>query len=309
MMEGELALAQRSATALLNLALAGLVGAGIAGLWLRRGVSPWARTLALCLHRAMKGGALAAAMAYAAVLWLEAAAMAEVPVGQALPAVQSVLSATHYGLAWLVGAGALTVFGLALVLPKRPGMPAAVLRLLALATLLYSRSIVSHAAAAGDFSWAVAADWLHLVLVSAWVGAVLVAGLAALRAEPGDPQGRLECGAWVQALSRSATVALAGIAATGAVSAWRSLATIENAFGNPYAAILLVKLVLVLCAAALGGLNRFAVMPALLKQLRQPVPGQQDARRSFVLILRVEAVFLAAALVAAAFLASTPPPG
>lgn len=308
MMEGELALAQPIATALLNLALAGLVGAGIARLWLRRGVSPWARTLDLRLHGAMKMGVPAAGLAYGAVLWLEAAAMAEVPLAQAFPAVQSVLAATHYGLSWLVGAGALCVLGLTLVLPAGRGTAASVLRLFALAALLYSRSTVSHAAAGGDFSWAVAADWLHLVLVSVWVGEVLVAGLAALRAPPLDPQSRLECGAWVQALSRSATIALAGIALTGAVAAWRGLGAIGNASGNPYAATLLVKLLLVLCAAALGGLNRFVFMPALLKQLRQTGAAPQSAAGSFALVLRIEALFLAAALVAAAFLGATPPP-
>jgi putative copper resistance protein D len=308
-MEGELALAQRIATALLNLALAGVVGAAIARLWLRRGVSPWARALDLRLHGAMRAGVAAAGLAYGAVLWLEAAAMAEVPLAQAFPAVQSVLAATHYGLAWMSGAGALLVLGLTLVLPGGRGAAAGLLRLVALAALLYSRSTVSHAAAGGDFTWAVAADWLHLVLASVWVGAVLVAGLAALRAQPADPQSRLECGAYVQALSRSATVALAGIVATGAVSAWRGLGTIGNAFGNPYADTLLLKLTLVLCAAALGGLNRFSVMPALLKGLRQAGPTPPATRRRFVLILRVETVFLLAALVTAAFLAATPPPG
>jgi putative copper resistance protein D len=307
-MEGELALAQRIATVLLNLALAGLVGAALAALWLRRAVSPWARALDLRLHGAMKMGVPAAGLAYGAVLWLEAATMAEVPVAQAWPAVRSVLSATHYGLAWMIGAGALLVAGLALVLPPGRGSLASMLRLLALAVLLYTRSTVSHAASDGDFTWAVAADWVHLVLVSVWVGGVLVAGLAALPAEPGDPQSARECGAYVQALSRSATLALAGIVVTGAFSAWRGLGVIENAVGNPYATILLLKLVPVLCAAALGGLNRFRVMPALLQQLRQAGPAQAGARRRFVLVLRLEAVFLVASLVAAAVLASTPPP-
>lgn len=305
MMEGELALAQRIATALLHLALAGLVGAASARLWLRRGVSPWARTLDLRLHRSMAVGVPVAGMAYGAVLWLEAAAMAEVPLAAAFPAVWSVLSATHYGIAWLVGAGALLVLGLSLA---ARGAAACVLRLLALAALLYSRSAVSHAAAGGDFTWAVALDWLHLLLVSVWVGEVLVAGLAALRTLPLDPQSRLECAAYVRALSASATLALAGIAASGAIAAWRALGAIENAVGNPYATTLLVKLALVLCAAALGGLNRFIVMPALLLQLRQAGPAQQAASRRFALVLRIEAAFLVAALVAAAFLGATSPP-
>jgi putative copper resistance protein D len=222
--------------------------------------------------------------------------------------VQSVIAGTHYGLAWMTGAGALLVLALSLTPPGRRGTAAAALRLPALATLLYSRSMVSHAGAGGDFSWAVAADWVHLVLVSVWLGGVLVAGLAALRPEPADPQSRLECAAYVRVLSRSATIALAGIVVTGAFGAWRGLGTIGNAFGNPYATILLLKLALVLGAAALGGLNRFVVMPALLTQLRQAGPAQADAGRRFALILRVEAVLLIAALVAAAFLGSTAPP-
>jgi putative copper resistance protein D len=130
----------------------------------------------------------------------------------------------------------------------------------------------------------------------------------ALRAQPLDPQSRLECAAYVRALSRSATVALAGIAITGAIAAWRGLGTIDNAVGNPYAATLLVKLALVLCAAALGGLNRFIVMPALLLQLRHTGVAQQGAGRRFALVLRIEAAFLVAALVAAAFLSATSPP-
>lgn len=310
-MELDLALAQRSAAVILNLAVAGLVGAAAAGLWLRRAVSPWAGLLSLRLHGAMRLAALAAGLAYLAVLWLEAAAMAEVPLAAAFPAVQSVITATHYGLAWMIGAAALLVLGLTLagrVKRGKQGMARPLLRLLALATLLYSRSMVSHAGAGGDFSWALAADWLHLVLVSVWVGEVLVAGLAALRAQPADPQSCLECAAYLRTLSRSATVALAGIFASGAISAWRGLGALENAFDNPYATILLVKLGLVLCAAALGGLNRFILMPALLAQLRQDHGPRAAAQARFARVLRIEAVFLVGALVAAAFLSSTAPP-
>lgn len=307
-MEAELVLARHGATVVLNLSLAGLVGAAAAGLWLRRTVSPWALALSVRLHGAMKGAALVAVLAYVAVLWLEAAAMAEVPPAAAFPAVQSVITATHYGMAWMIGAGALLVLASTLALRGSRGPAPSLVRLLALATLLYSRSMVSHAAAGGDLAWAVAADWVHLLLASVWVGEVLVAGLLALRTEPADPQSRRECAAYIEALSRSATIALAGIVLSGAFSAWRGLGTIGNAFGNPYATTLLVKLALVLCAAALGGLNRFVVMPALLDRLRLATATQRGAARRFALILRLEAVFLTGALVAAAFLGSTSPP-
>jgi putative copper resistance protein D len=49
-------------------------------------------------------------------------------------------------------------------------------------------------------------------------------------------------------------------------------------------------------------------MPALLEQLRQTGAAPQGAAGRFALVLRIEAVFLVAALVAAAFLSATPPP-
>lgn len=92
----------------------------------------------------------------------------------------------------------------------------------------------------------------------------------------------------------------------GVLSAWRGLGSFENVFGNPYGTTLLIKVGLVLCAAALCGLNRFVVMPKLLAQLRKPKPDG-GANGKFALIRQLEAVILVAVLVAAAFLSSTSP--
>ena len=312
-MEPDLAFAQRVATVLLYLSVAMLVGAGAATLWLGRSTSPWAAGMLPRLRKAMLGCFAAAMASYVAVLWLEAASMAEVPLAQAFPAVQSVITATHYGYAWMLGAAALMVaWAATAVRPRAPALgPGAgsVLRLAALALFLYSRSIVSHAGAAGDFTWAVAVDWVHLVLVSAWVGEVIVAGLIVLRGEPAAGQdNRVECARYVEALSTSATIALVGIFITGILGAWRGLGSPDQVFGNPYGTMLLIKVGLVLCAAALGGMNRFVVMPALLARLRgTPLTGGAGTHK-FALVLQVEAVILLTVIVAAAVLSSTPPP-
>lgn len=298
-MEAEHALLQRAVTVVLNLSFALLVGASAASLWLRARQSAWAQALAPRLRRTLLLAALAAMAAHAAMLWIEAASMAEVPLAEAWPAVRSVITATHYGLAWMIGAAALLVAACA----------PAWLRIAALAVLLYSRSMVSHAGAGGDFSWAVAVDWLHLVLVSLWVGEVVVAGLLVLRRQPdGEPGGRTDCAAYVQALSRNATVALAGIFATGLLGAWRVLESPQDLVGNPYGMALLFKVALVLCAAALGGFNRFVVMPSLLDSLRRSAHPRQAAPHRFARILQAEALFLLATVIAAAVLTSTPPP-
>lgn len=305
-MEAEHALLQRAVTVVLNLSFALLVGAGAASLWLRAGRSAWAQATTQRLRGTLLFATGAAIVAYAAILWIEAASMAEVPLAESWPAVRSVIAATHYGLAWMIGAAALLVVALSAAAARGR---AAWIAIAALAVLLYSRSMVSHAGAGGDFSWAVAADWLHLVLVSLWVGEVIVAGLLVLRRMPGDgPIDRADCAAYAEALSRSASVALAGIFLTGALGAWRVLASPQDLVGNPYGSALLLKVGLVLCAAMFGGLNRFVLMPALLDALRHPVQAMHDSRRRFARILQAEAVFLLAAVVAAAVLTSTPPP-
>lgn len=309
-METDLALAQRFVTVVLNLSMAILVGASAAHIWLRSARSAWGIGLVPRLRKLMLLAVSAAAVAYVAVLWLEAASMAEVPVSDAFPAVRSVITATHYGLAWMIGAAALlvVVFTLRAHHGERPRATTPLVRAAALGVLLYSRSMVSHAGAAGDFTWAVLVDWVHLVLISIWVGEVIVAGLVTLRTKPEwESKNRGECARFVRSLSTSATVALTGIFITGVLSAWRGLGSFENAFGNPYGTTLLIKIGLVLCAAALGGLNRFVVMPQLLAQLRKPEP-EGGADRKFALILQVEACILVAVLVAAAVLSSTSPP-
>jgi putative copper resistance protein D len=148
--------------------------------------------------------------------------MAEVPVSEAGSAVWSMLTATHLGMAWTVGAGALILSSLAIVIrPQgKPGRRAILLNLLGLAAFLYTRSMVSHASASGDAGISMIADWVHLILISLWVGEVFIAGLMTLATLPGEGnEDRTDCMSYIDALSTSATYALVGIFGTGLVSA------------------------------------------------------------------------------------------
>lgn len=310
-MESDLALAQRVATAILNLSVATFIGSGAATVWLRSAGSAWAAGMLPRLRKTMLGTGAVGIIAYLAILWLEAAAMAEVPLTQAFDAVQSVITSTHYGYAWMLGAVALIVVTASAAVQPSPRLRtvATAMRFAALGVFLYSRSIVSHAGAAGDFTWAVAVDWVHLVLISMWVGEVIVAGLITLGSAPSaKTKDRTDCARYVEALSTSATVALIGIFITGVLSAWRGLGGIGNVVGSLYFTTLLLKVALVLSAAALGGLNRFIVMPKMLAQLRTAPRSSHAAGKGFARVLQIEAVILIAVLVAAAFLSSTSPP-
>jgi putative copper resistance protein D len=297
----ELQTVQQLATVVLNLAVALAVGAGLSAAWLRHALSPWA----LGKQRWLRGAALGAlAVALAAdvvVLWLQAAAMAEVPLGSAAPAAYSMLAGTHYGTCWLAGFGALCVAAIAASM-RAPSWAG----LLGLGVFLYCRSIVSHAGADGDFSLQAAADWIHLVLISVWVGEVLVAALGTVRRAAAEYAGRLEQARYVEALSHSATLALGGIAVTGLYAAWRAVGSLDNLVVNPYNVTLAAKLALVGAAAALGGFNRFVVMPGLLAGLRGS--GNDPAAHRFARVLQIEAVILVAVLFAAAVLSSTSQP-
>ena len=182
------------------------------------------------------------------------------------------------------------------------------LTLIAPAAVLYTRSMVSHAAADGDLSLAVIIDCLHLCLMSVWVGAVFIAAFATLSTGvPTHAADRSEVADYVDNLSASASFALVGLFATGLFSAWHNLGGIAGLTSDAYGNVLLLQLGLVSFAVLLGGLNRFKVMPLLLAGLRERADPSNPLRR-FTLILRIEAGMLLAVLIGAAVLSATSPP-
>lgn len=307
----DLSIAQRGATVILNLAVAVAVGAAATRLWTAGQSSPWSQ-LQGGRARSTGIGALAVAIvASVCALWLEAASMAEVPLMQAGAETWTMLTATHLGTAWQIGAAALVVGLVALVFASRRHNERnwTSASLAAIALFLYSRSMVSHASAGGDFSLMMLVDWVHLLLISLWVGEVVVSGLVVLPSRPGElPANRSDCSRYVGSLSTSATVALVGIFATGLVNAWYSLGNVNALTGTPYGTTLLIKLALVMGAAMLGGMNRFIVMPGLIAALRAGGSVAVQPARRFTMILRAEALVLLAVLVMAASLSSTSPP-
>lgn len=307
----DLQLAINATTVLLNLALAMAVGATLASLWLSSGSSAWSIAQQHSVRRARLGVIAVALVGMGVLLLFVSASMAEVPVSAAGEALRSMLTESHFGLAWSIGTGALlaaAAFSLVPVLGPRT-RTGALLSLSALAVFLYSRSMVSHASASGDFNAAMVVDWIHLCLISVWVGEVFVAGLLTLGGKGAEHSAdRKDTARYIEKLSSSATLSLGGIFATGVFSAWHNLGSVADFSGSQYGSNLVVKLAMVAFAILLGGFNRFIVMPSLLDGLR--CGGERDlpSLRRFTLVLRIEAVVLLGILVAAAVLSSTSPP-
>ncbi len=302
--------AQHLVTALLNLAVAVLTGATVSRSWLGSDASGWAEARRRPVRGVAVAGAVVALVADLAWLWLESAAMAEVPVTAAADAAWSMVTSTHVGAAYCVGFAGLLVATAGAVSHGGRGAGPARATLAGLAVFWYTRSMVSHAASDGDFSVRLLADWVHLGLVSLWVGDVILAGCVVLRASADmTAADRRARATYVASLSRSATFALAGIVVTGIYAAWRSLGGLGGLVGNPYGNTLVAKLLLVGVAVLLGGFNRVVVMPPWLARESAGGAAAEAFPRRFKRILWIEAAILLAVVVLAAWLASTPPPG
>lgn len=304
-------LVQLGATALLNAALALMVGAVALALG-QRSVQGLHGQDALWSRRALVGGAAAALVGSGLLLWWQAAAMAEVPLTEAWSAIAPVLTGTHYGRAWSVGLASLLLV-LALGLWRRTTDRAGGALLLAglgVAVFAASRSAVSHASG-GELGFYALVDWAHLLLISLWVGEVFLALTWMTRSIPNDHQlTGPQAAQRVDRLSTTATWALVGVGITGALLSWNGLgAQPQTIFTSEYGWALTTKLALVAFAVALGGYNRFVTMPKLMPGLAASARQASGPWARFAAVLKIEAAVLVAVLFAAAVLATRPPPG
>lgn len=270
-------LLQPGAALLLNAGFAWLAGSLLARRWLGGAhpeLEPKLRIGEAGAGAACLGGSFVA-------LWAATALMGDVRLGEAFGMLPTVLQQTGYGQAGLAG---MVAAGLLLLVPQRRWRARGVLLLL----FALARASVSHAGEHGLASVAVGVEWLHLVLIGVWLGGVAVAGWL-VRHPPA---------AYLASLSRAATLALAGIVATGLFNVLQRIATPAQMLGNPYGLALTLKLALVAGAVGLGAYNRFLGFP----DAARGKPAQA------LLVLRIESFVLLGALAAAAVLVSTQPP-
>jgi putative copper resistance protein D len=139
---------------------------------------------------------------------------------------------------------------------------------------------------------------------------VLFAVSAQLPAMGAPLQQRVDATQWVASLSSTATVAVVIVVLTGSFKIWRNGTSLTALGSSDYRVALGSKLALVALAAALGGFNRFRILPALFVDLRADIGGAvpRPWRRRLKTVLRLEALVLLLVLVAAAVLAGTEPP-
>ncbi|PRH40566.1 copper resistance protein CopD [Burkholderia vietnamiensis] len=311
MNDGFLGILRLVSVAIQNVGFAAIVGALLSSQWLARGESTWQQRVGRRLVVTLRAASIVSLLASALSFWAHCALMSESSLVEAGPAVWSMLAATGFGHAWLVGA--FFTLCIAVLAFLRSGnetrLPFAIWG--ALAGVALARSNAGHPVDAGLFSLPVWVDWLHLLAISAWVGLVLVTTyvvMPRLLDAPGNE--RQTSASFVQSLSDASTYALIVLFSTGAYNGWRGVNVPANLLHSIYGQVLMLKLALVLLGAALGGHNRFFEMPMLLSTLKKPseaIPGR--LLRRFGRVLHVESLVLVGVLMVAAVLGSSPLPG
>jgi putative copper resistance protein D len=278
--------------------------------WLCQADSTWSDAARARATLARRAGLVVTALGLVCAVWFQAALMADAPLWRVGTTGWVLLRDTHFGHAAAAGGVSwAVVMGLSWS-GERLGRTRRWSAAIGLAALVWSRSVVAHAGSQGDLSLDVALDVAHMFAALVWVGIVLLAVSLRLPALGAPTPHRLDATRWVASLSSTATVALVVVIGTGVFKVWRAGTSVVTLMPSDYGLALGSKVALVAVAAALGGFNRFRVLPSLFGDLQSDVGDalHRPWRKRLETVLRFEALVLLLVLVAAAVLASTEPP-
>lgn len=280
---------------LVDFGFAWLVGSWFGRRWLQAANVPPASYQEVLRQLDLAAAGLVVASS-AAAFWAATAVMGGFQLAEAGPMLWTMLATTSFGHAGAVGLAAIALLLLCRLI-DRSGRAADGAVLLLLAVFTVTRASMGHAGEEGFLSMPLAAESVHLFAIALWVGMVMVSGWFVLDRVKVD---RAKMSAYLDAMSNVAMVAVTTIVATGLYSAWHRVGTAEHLVGTDYGITLLVKVILVVFAIALGGYNKFFGLPA--------ATNSAEGQRTVRFVLRLEAVAVLGALAAAAYLVSQQPP-
>jgi len=181
-----------------------------------------------------------------------------------------VVRETEFGKVWIWRI-VLCAFVVVLFWPKRHNDILALAQIAAAALLLTSIGGTGHAGA-DSTAWGtfhVAADSLHLLAASAWLGGLLPLAILLARPSPDIP-------AMVDMLNRFSgmgSLAVAALVLSGAVNGLFQIAGVEALVNTLYGRILIAKVGIFLAMLGLAASNRFRLVPALAKSENEPAPA------------------------------------
>jgi copper resistance protein D len=236
--------------------------------------------------------ALIALVASALMFVGEVAEMAGVTWWQALPLLGEVLTVTHSGHAWLIWLPSVAALPLAAWLPMLDRTRCWILCLLC-GAMMFAGSMNSHAIDFGTV--ALILRFIHALAAGTWSGALFGYWIGTWASARGEHL-RIVAAA---ALSRLAAWSVAILILSGSYMAYEGLGhSLGNLLYSSYGHVLSIKIELFAVILAIGGYNRFVLIPTL---------DQLPARRALVRNVGAEVLMIVGVIGIAALLASTPP--
>ncbi|PWU24420.1 MAG: hypothetical protein C5B48_06500 [Candidatus Rokuibacteriota bacterium] len=176
--------------------------------------------------------------------------------GTIVTAMPSVLTHTHFGTIWIARFTALAA--VAVVWPVSSKLARPVIFLLA-AGLGLTTTLTGHASDWGDFSVSTLVDYGHVLGAGIWMGGLFALALVIFPRVSGWPDALIAT--VVRRFSRLAGLCLALVVLSGTYNAWAQVRVWTALWTTTYGRVLLAKIVFVLVVAALGAVNRFAILP------------------------------------------------
>jgi len=170
------------------------------------------------------------------------------------------------------------------------------------ALLLLSLAFVGHTQARDDGLRVLhmGADSAHLLAAGAWLGGLLALGYLVMLARQSPSEHTTDARAALVRFSGIGSIVVATLVGSGLINAWFLVGSLDKLVTTPYGQLLLVKLCLLIGMLALAALNRFYLVPSLVKakevneplasslqKLRRSMLGEQALGLTIVLIVSV----------------------
>ncbi|MCF6325465.1 MAG: CopD family protein [Gammaproteobacteria bacterium] len=289
----EISLLDTTLIAFDRLALATIIGASAAFIWLLKDTH--ARALVQPKLRFMIDGALITLLITTTVILLmRSATMADVSLLAAFPFVEKVVEKSHFGSLWAGRAIALIIMMILwlFIRKKTPPLSGALL-IAASAAIAFYISATSHAGDEGLFTLDNLTNSIHIIGGCLWGGAVIayLVIISTLR-QQSNAMHEIICSS-ADRLTSLATVALALVISTGLLNAWHRLETVAELWQTDYGITLMIKFGFVVMMMVIGASNRFIIIPAMT--------GKPAASGRFQRVLSLDALlFITIICIAAA---------
>ena len=264
-------------------------------LLVRRAVVPRPSPDAARLLGTLQWAALATA-ALAGMLWcaLEANAIGGTHSAAATVAMlPMIFSATEFGHLQIDRFGLLTVAALALAYARGRASTAATVAA-GLAVLLETQMLHGAAMQTGP-TLLLASEALHVLSAAAWLGALPALAIVVARSAPET------AGMAAQRFSAIGIAAVAALAMSAALQAWRLIGSWAGLFATPYGFVVLAKLLLFGLLVALAARNRRRLVP-------RAIGGAAPARAALQRSILIAVALGSGVLTLASLLATMAPP-